>query len=340
MPNLLFACFLVMANPVACSAESSLPTREGRIRQFAFDGDAATAFESDRPAGEHDQFSLVLDGPVPITSLSIRTGRPDGTGKLLRGTVEVSADGSAFRKVADFAEGRAGARIEAGLTKVIRIKPVAEEKEGFVLAEIDFEPASLVAKFHDPVEFVLDCKDAPELVPWLERAARACERAYPMINEELRGPGHKPATVIHMSLKSDYQGVAEASGNRIKGAVRWFKRHPDDVGALIHETAHVVQAYRGGRPPGWLVEGVADYVRFFRYEPGKVGPIDRNRAKATGGYRETAAFLDYLTRTYDKEIVLKLNRAMRERTYREDLFKEYTGKDLKQLDEEWRSKLK
>ena len=40
---------------------------------------------------------------------------------------------------------------------------------------------------------------------------------------------------------------------------------------MVHETTHVVQAYRRGARPGWLVEGISDYIRFFKFEPGKLG---------------------------------------------------------------------
>ena len=54
----------------------------------------------------------------------------------------------------------------------------------------------------------------------------------------------------------------------------------------------------------------------------------------------TAAFLAYLTEKHDKEIVRKLNAAMRAGRYTEHLFKERTGKSVKELDEEWRASLK
>ena len=38
-----------------------------------------------------------------------------------------------------------------------------------------------------------------------------------------------------MTLKK-MDGVAYASGNRITGSVEYFKSHPDDFGAMVHET--------------------------------------------------------------------------------------------------------
>jgi hypothetical protein len=175
---------------------------------------------------------------------------------------------------------------------------------------------------------------------WGEKVVRICEGAYPMINDELKSDGFKPATQITMTLKKDYRGVAATGGSRITGSAKFFQDHPDDVGAMVHETVHVVQRYRTRNNPGWLVEGIADYVRFFKFEPGKIGRINPDRAKYNGSYRVTAAFLNYATEKYDKELVKKLNKAMRDGEYKEDLWKEYTKKTVQELDEEWRASLK
>ena len=140
-------------------------------------------------------------------------------------------------------------------------------------------------------------------------------------------------------LKTDYAGVAAAGGNRITGSVKYFKDHPKDVGALVHETAHCVQQYKGRNNPGWLVEGVADYVRFFKYEPNKPKPLAPEKAKYDGSYRTTAAFLEYVVVTHDKGAVLKLNAAMRQGKYTPDLWKDITGKTLEDLGRDWQKSL-
>lgn len=48
---------------------------------------------------------------------------------------------------------------------------------------------------------------------------------------------------------------------------------------------------------------------------GKPRPLKPERARYNGSYRVTAAFLAYLTEKYDKDIVRKLNRMMREGEY-------------------------
>ena len=182
--------------------------------------------------------------------------------------------------------------------------------------------------------------DSPEMKEWIEKCIKVCERQYRMLNEELKSDGYKPATVITMTLKKRDRGVAETSGNRITGTTQFFVAHPDDIGAMVHETTHVVQHYRGRGNPGWLVEGLCDYVRFFKYEPpGKLGRINPQTAHYNGSYRVTAAFLNYLVQNYDKEIIPKLNTMMREGKYTDEVWVNLCGKTAQELDEEWRATL-
>jgi hypothetical protein len=44
---------------------------------------------------------------------------------------------------------------------------------------------------------------------------------------------------------------------------------PDEFAMLIHELTHVIQQYpHSPIKRGWVTEGIADYVRFFHYQPG------------------------------------------------------------------------
>ena len=126
----------------------------------------------------------------------------------------------------------------------------------------------------------MDVREAPEMKEWAEKAARICERQYTMINEELKDERFQPPRRVPMQLKK-MDGVAYTSGGRSPARSRFFKDHPDDFGAMVHETVHVVQSYRVPGNPGWLVEGIADYIRFFKYEPGKLGRINPHDARVT-----------------------------------------------------------
>ena len=324
--------------PATAVVESSLATGGGQIRQFAFDGNPDTYFASDKNATKADHFTLTFDTPAAVKAVRVVTGRPKGGDALTAGVLEVSADGKAFEELAKFADGKADGTPKAKV-KAIRIQPTSDLAHPLVIREIAVDADPAVAAFRYPVEFVVDVTDAPEMKEWADKVARVCERQYPMICESLPSDGFKPLTVIRMTMKSSYNGVAEAGGGRITGSVKYFKANPNDIGAMVHETVHCVQLYRGRGNPGWLVEGVADYLRFFKYEAVKPRPLAPERAKYDGSYRTTAAFLAFLTETYDPQIVRKLNAIMREGKYKEDVWKELTGKPVEELGREWQKSL-
>jgi hypothetical protein len=254
--------------------------------------------------------------------------------------LEASADGKAFEPLAQFVEGVASVKPQGGRKlQAVRLRSGSDLKHPLVIREIAIESEPALAIFRYPIEIVVDVSDAPEMKGWADRVARLCERNYPMICDELKSEGFKPRTHITMTLKKDYKGVAAAGGGKITGSVSYFKNNPDDMGAMVHETVHCVQAYRTRGNPGWLVEGIADYIRFFRYEPGKLGKINPDRVRYNGSYRVTAAFLAYVAEKYDKELVRKLNKAMREGEYREELWQVLTKKSVQELDTEWRASL-
>jgi hypothetical protein len=319
--------------------ESSLPTAGGRIRQFAFDADPDTYFASDRNPGKADHLTLTFDHPVALRSVAVVTGRSNGDDALAAGVLEVSADGAAFEPAAAFAGGTARADGKGRAVKAVRVRPAEDLKHPLVVREVTIDSAPRVVTFRYPIEFTLDVADAPEMREWAEKVVRVCERQYPMICDVLASDGFRPPTRLHMALKTDYNGVAAAGGGRIVGSVKYFKAHPNDIGAMVHETAHCVQDYRARRLPGWLVEGIADYVRFWKYEPGTAGRVLPERARYDGSYRTTAAFLAFVSEKYDPNLVTKLNALLRENRYDPGAWKALTGKPVEELNQEWRRSL-
>jgi Peptidase of plants and bacteria len=326
--------------PVAAIVHTTLTSAPRQIRQFAFDGDPDSYFASKDNAGAADHFTLVFDKPVAVKAVAVTTGKPKGGDALDVGTLEVSVDGKKFEPLVPFTDGVARAKPDGRKVQAIRIKPGKDLEHPLAIREFAIESDPPVADFKYPIEIAVDVSDAPEMKDWAEKAARVCERQYPMICEELRSDGYKPRNMITMRLRNDYQGVAAAGGGRITGSVKFFQAHPDDIGAMVHETVHCVQQYRTGNNPGWLVEGIADYIRFFKYEPGKLRPLNPERARYNGSYKVTAAFLAYVTDMYDQELVRKLNKVMREGEYKEEIWKTLTKKTLQELDEEWRASMR
>ncbi len=325
--------------PITATIISTLPTAGDHIRQFVFDGKPDTYFESASNAGANDSLTLRFNRPVAMRVVRVLTGRPDGHDPLNAGVLEVSTDGKHFERAARITGNSVRVPLHGQKVRAISLRPTKSLDHRLVIREIEVDSEPVVAVFRYPVEFELDVKDAPEMKAWAEKVARTCEQAYPRISDALRSPGDQPPHQVKLTLSNRFRGVAATGGSHIFGSVRYFKDHPDDVGAMIHETVHVVQHYRKRPTPGWLVEGIADYIRFFQYEPGKLGGIDPRTARYNGSYRVTAAFLAYVTKRYDKNVIRHLNQALREGRYSDQFFKDHTGKTLKELGQEWKASL-
>ncbi len=191
--------------------------------------------------------------------------------------------------------------------------------------------------FHKAVrapKVLIDVTDAPEVRPWAEHAQQLAQEWWPHLTQLLSTEGLKPKKTLTLVFKRGIDAPAYASGGNITIKVEWITQHPDDFGMVIHELTHIVQSYGGrrGNRPGWLVEGIADYVRWWRYEPeAPRTPIRIETAKYTDSYRTTAWFLAWITGKYNRSLVALLDRALRDGTYSDDLFKTATGKTVDEL---------
>ena len=145
-----------------------------------------------------------------------------------------------------------------------------------------------------------------------------------------------PQTLKKITFVIDpaYQGVA-ATGNGVATySPKWLREHPEDIDVVTHEVMHVVQAYPGGSP-GWLTEGIADYVRY-RYGVNNVNakwalPEYKAGQSYTNSYRIMARFLVWLEQNGHPKLVNELDKAARTRTYSPELWTQKTGKTLDEL---------
>jgi len=105
-----------------------------------------------------------------------------------------------------------------------------------------------------------------------------------------------------------------ASGTTTWVRANWMQQRPNDIDILVHEIAHNAQAYGGGRP-GFIVEGIAEYVRdrwgMFNQQEGWSLPA-RPPANASyhpfPGHRESGSFIRFLV-SRDPSFAVDINRA-------------------------------
>jgi hypothetical protein len=190
-------------------------------------------------------------------------------------------------------------------------------------------------------DWTLDVSQAPELKEWAETKLKpAVDQWYPIWVDCLASDGFTAPKKFSITIKP-MDGVAGTSDTDVEVSEGWIKgqiKKPEwneAVGSVMHELVHVVQQYRARGNPGWMVEGVADYLRWFKFEPAahhpKLSARRAARAKYSDSYQTTAGFLEYVAKNHDHEFVVKMNAAMRQGRYTPDLWAEFTGLTVQDL---------
>jgi hypothetical protein len=201
----------------------------------------------------------------------------------------------------------------------------------------------------------VDVSKVPNAAPYVQPVKALCEEWYPKINAILFGNAYPlPFKEVQVIFEPKLQkGVGsesiEAGGfadeNTIRVNFPYLAHMSDDYRAmLIHELTHVNQNYKESPGTGWLLEGIADYVRHKYFERDiepKLReldgyPVDQVKLRKQGyrfGYTFASPFLFWLEIRKDKDLLIRLNKALREGSYSPDLFQQYCGAPL---DELWR----
>jgi hypothetical protein len=203
-------------------------------------------------------------------------------------------------------------------------------------------------------QITIDTSDTPELREWAhEHIAPMAKEWYPKIIQMLPSEGYEAPKSFSITFIEDMRGVANTSGTRIRCAAPWFKNNlkGEAVGAVFHEIVHVVQQYgrarrdnpSARRAPGWLTEGIPDYLRWYKFEPESRGAeiTKRNfsRARYDGSYRPTANFLNWASEKYNKDLAMLFNAAIRAGKYDEALWTQLTGHTVQDLGAAWKAEL-
>jgi hypothetical protein len=198
---------------------------------------------------------------------------------------------------------------------------IAQEKETFTNDEF-----TVVFQNEDP-NFNPDVKDGLIKTFFL---------VYPTMVEVFN-----PKALKSLEIKIDtaYSGVAYANNGKITISSKWLRNKPEDLDVITHEVMHIVQAYPNKSGPGWLTEGIADYVRYKYGNDNKSAGWSLPDYTATNhytqSYRVTARFLLWATQQFDEDLVVKMDRNLREKTYTSDLWIKYTDKTLDELWDEY-----
>lgn len=165
-----------------------------------------------------------------------------------------------------------------------------------------------------------------------QRLIKTFFKVYPKLVKEYNKHASRE---VKFMVDTAYKGVAATSGGRVVFSSLWMIKHPEDIDVVTHEVMHIVQNYGRSTGPGWLTEGIADYVRY-KYGVDNAGskwalPEYKASQSYKNSYRVTARFLNWLENNGNKGIVKKLDKQMRDHTYTEYTWNDLTGKTLDEL---------
>jgi hypothetical protein len=315
---------------------TTMPSTNAHSPEMAMDGDPATYFRSYYNMSDTDDMQISLGRSVAARSIRIVTGDADGMDTLTDGYVEASNDGSVYTRVGTF-DSKGVAQITLPNTPVTDLRIRATRGvPTLVVREITIDSPTPIANvvrgagrgFHD-------ISQAPDLAKWAARAEQQLEEFWPETQALLYSPGfitpNKVNVLYRLGPGPGVTDVAAAGGGVITVNSKWSREHPEDTGLIVHESAHVIQAM-SAYDPVWLVEGVADYIRWVKYEPqNQKQKFNPDKAKYSDSYRTTGTFLGWCELHYDSTLVTKLNHAVRFGNYKPALWKQFTGKDVDTL---------
>ncbi len=322
--------------PVKALVYSTMPSTAAHRPEMAMDGDVGTYFQSDHGMSDGDDFLVLLSRPIPVQSIHVTTGDAEGQDLLTNGFVETSPDGNYYRKAADFgATGVADAAL--GGSRVVALRIRLKHGQGvpnLAVREITIQsPVKVSHVVLGPGRGFYDISQAHDLKAWALQAETQMEQFWPDTEALLYSDKFIPPNAVNVVYRtgSGVTGVAATGGGVMEVNSAWCRAHPEDTGLTVHETAHVIQAYSAYNPV-WLVEGIADYIRWVRFEPEHFTyRINPQKSTYHDSYRTTAAFLAYCELHYDSRLVTKLSQAVRFGTYNTSMFKSYCGKDVDTL---------
>lgn len=177
----------------------------------------------------------------------------------------------------------------------------------------------------------MDFSQAPDLEPVANNARAVLEEWYPKASEMLPTEGYTPPQEFDVIFDPNYDGVAGVSGTTMTVGAKYMREHPDDLGLFVHEGVHIIQQYGANDVPGWLTEGIADYIRYYHYQADNNPIPGEERTHYTDGYGQAAFLLNHVRTTYADDFVAFINDAARRNVYTPQLWVDKTGKDTEAL---------
>ncbi len=187
----------------------------------------------------------------------------------------------------------------------------------------------------------VDTRAEPKLDFMQDAIPETIRKHFPVIWETIGTERTRMPAEVRFTVRPGIDVPAYAAGSGIAFSAEHFTRHPDDLGCVIHELTHIVQSYRDiPEGTGWIVEGLADYVRYRSAADHSGWGIQvpyRPGMQYTEGYGTAAGFFIWIEKDYDPRMAAKLNRALKHGEYTPEIWVTATGKSLDELWEQYKT---
>ncbi len=225
------------------------------------------------------------------------------------------------------------ALLHAGIAASLTFSALAAEKPLAAL-RLPLNPSAIAVP---EVKLAFDGTPTPEVRAWADEAAKQVREWWPQVARLLATEQFKSPATLTLRFKPGLKVPAFRNAEGLTINTDWITKHPDDFGMVIHEMTHAIQDYHGvPKDAGWLTEGIADYIRYWHYEPEVPHcRIDPAKASYRDGYSTTGSFLAWLIVKYDRRAVRQLDAALRAGKYSDAVFEQITGKSLDPLWQEF-----
>ena len=206
------------------------------------------------------------------------------------------------------------------------------------VSQTSFDEVACDASF----EYVFDTSGAPELKEWTEANLVPVVREwYPKFVEMFPSDGWKPFKKLTFRYEEGIDCAAYTVKSEVTLNPKWIKENPGDVGCAVHELFHVIQDGGYCKSPGWLTEGIADYARWYLFEPESHGcdmDVTASKVRYNDAYRVSANFLNFVESRHPG-VVRELNALCRQGKYVEaDFWTNRTGKTVLEFEDEWKGR--
>ena len=290
-----------------------------------YDGKKDTYFWSQTSLKKGDHITIAFPWPIQ-GDLSIATGRATATsesGNLLDGILETSTDGTNWDANAEFFDGLVSITVASG-TRYARIRITGDQDESLIVNEITLSEPLLLPKQSETRQI-----EIPIIKQTIPLTFNSDITNHPQARDEVE--------VIRRTYYQEWYQIANSLGvATFKNTPHTFTVHGKDLPEMTEAQAKkwlltrlipALQNYKQNTPT-WLQSGITS--RLLGEAPPNPDP-----SQSLSGGPQTAAFLNWIAKTYSPELISALSQECHLGTYNKESWVRLTKLTLPELTQKY-----